>query len=144
MSIFVLSDLHLSTDSKTNKSMEVFGARWTDYTAKLEKNWRAVITDNDQLTYTLIVQNLGNVPIVATDGVIITDVFNPILSNITVVLNGTEIFETTGYTYNTLTGEFATVDGVITVPAATYTQDPITGAITTTPGVTVLTVTGTV
>ena len=104
----------------------------------------AVINDNDQLTYTLIVQNLGNVPIVATDGVIITDVFNPILSNITVVLNGTDIFETTGYTYNTLTGEFATVDGVITVPAATYTQDPITGAITTTPGVTVLTVTGTV
>ena len=47
MSIFVLSDLHLSTDSKTNKSMEVFGARWQDYTAKIEKNWNAVIGDKD-------------------------------------------------------------------------------------------------
>ena len=104
----------------------------------------AVLTDNDQLTYTLIVQNLGNTPIVATDGVVISDVFNPILSNITVLLNGTALAEGTGYTYNSTTGEFATVNGVITVPAATYTQDPTTGAISTTPGVTVLTVTGTV
>ena len=104
----------------------------------------AVINDNEPLTYTLIVQNLSNVPIVATDGVVITDVFNPILSDITVTLNGTGLIETTDYTYNALTGEFATVGGVITVPAATYTQDPVTGAITTTPGVSVLTVTGTV
>lgn len=47
MSIFVLSDLHLSTDSKTNKSMEVFGARWQDYIAKIEKNWNAVVEDSD-------------------------------------------------------------------------------------------------
>ncbi len=47
MSIFVLSDLHLSTDSKTNKSMEVFGARWQDYIAKIEKNWNAVVGEND-------------------------------------------------------------------------------------------------
>ena len=44
----------------------------------------------------------------------------------------------------TASGEFATVNGVVTVPSATYTQDPTTGAITTTPGVAVLTVTGTV
>lgn len=104
----------------------------------------AVLTDNEELTYTLIVQNLGNTPIVATDGVIISDVFNPILTDITVVLNGTELAEGAGYTYNSATGEFSTADGVITVPAATYTQDPVTGAITTTPGVTVLTITGTV
>lgn len=104
----------------------------------------AVLTDNDRLTYTLIVQNLGNTPIVATDGVVISDVFNPILSDITVSLDGTELEEGTGYTYNTDTGEFSTVPGVITVPAASYTQDPTTGAITTTPGVSVLTVTGTV
>ena len=47
MSIFVLSDLHLSLDSKTNKSMEVFGARWVDYIAKIEKNWNAVVGEND-------------------------------------------------------------------------------------------------
>lgn len=102
----------------------------------------AVLSDNDQLTYTLIVQNLGNTPIVATDGVIVSDVFNPILSDITVTLNGTALDEGTGYTYNDTTGEFATLDGVITVPAATYAQDPATGSITTTPGVTVITVTG--
>ncbi len=104
----------------------------------------AVLTDNGQLTYTLIVQNLGNTPIVATDGVIISDLFNPILSDITVTLNGEELAEGTGYSYNEATGEFATLDGVVTVPAATYTQDPDTGAVTTTPGVAVLTITGTV
>jgi uncharacterized repeat protein (TIGR01451 family) len=104
----------------------------------------AVVTDNGQLTYTLIVQNLGNTPIAATDGVILSDQFNPILSDITVTLDGTALAEGTGYTYNATTGAFSTVDGIITVPAATYTQDPTTGAVTTTPGVTVLTITGTV
>ena len=104
----------------------------------------AVVTDNGQLTYTVIVQNLGNTPVASTDGVIISDVFNPILSGITVTLDGTALAEGTGYTYNETTGEFATTDGTVSVPAATYTQDPTTGAITTTPGVTVLTVTGTV
>ena len=104
----------------------------------------AIVTDNGQLTYTIIVQNLGNTPIVATDGVIISDTFNPVLSGITVSLNGAELAEGTGYTYNEATGEFATTDGTVTVPAATYTTDPATGAITTTPGVATLTVTGTV
>ena len=102
----------------------------------------AVLNDNDQLTYTIIVQNLGNTPIVATDGVIISDIFNPILSDITVTLNGVPLEEGTGYTYNAATGEFATLNGVITVPAATYVQDSTNGTVTTTPGVTVLTVTG--
>lgn len=104
----------------------------------------AVVTDNGELTYTIIVQNLGNTPITATDGVIISDTFNPILTNIAVTLNGTPLAENTGYTYNATTGAFATTDGTITVPAATYTADPTTGAITTTPGVATLTVTGTV
>ena len=65
-----------------------------------------------------------------------------VLSDLTVTLNGTELALGTEYTYNAATGEFATVDGVITVPAATYVQDPTTGTITTTPGVAVLTVTG--
>ena len=104
----------------------------------------AILSDNDQLTYTIIVQNLGNTPILATDGVVISDTFNPILSNISVTLGGVALDEGTGYTYDTATGAFATVDGVVTVPAASYTQDPTTGSIATTPGVTVLTVTGTV
>ena len=103
----------------------------------------AVLTDNGQLTYTIIIQNLGNSPIIATDGVTVSDVFNPILSNITVTLNGTELQAGTGYTYDETTGAFATTDGTITVPAATYTQNP-DGSIATTPGVAVITVTGTV
>ncbi|MBO7303637.1 MAG: hypothetical protein J6V09_00235 [Clostridia bacterium] len=102
----------------------------------------AIVNDNDLITYTVIVQNLGNVAVVATDGVVISDVFNPILSDLTVTLDGETLAEGTGYTYNELTGEFATVNGAITVPAATYTVDPESGIITTTPGVTVLTVTG--
>ena len=101
-----------------------------------------VLNDNDNVTYTIIIQNLGNVAIVATDGVVISDVFNPVLSEISVDLNGTALEEGVGYTYNAVSGEFAVVSGVITVPAATYTQDPVTGTITTTPGVSVLTVIG--
>ena len=104
----------------------------------------AVVNDNGQLTYTFIIQNSGNLAALEADNVTVTDTFNPILSNITVTLDGTILTEGTGYTYNTTTGEFATVAGVITVPAATYTQDPTTGAFTTTPGVSVLTITGTV
>lgn len=103
-----------------------------------------VITDNGELTYTIIVQNLGNTPIVATDNVIINDTLNPVLNNIAVTLNGAALAENTGYTYNEATGEFATTNGTITVPAATFTQNPTTGVVTTTPGVAVLTITGTV
>ena len=104
----------------------------------------AVLSDNDQLTYTLIVQNLGNTPIVATDGVIVSDVFNPILSDITVTLNGTALDEGTGYTYNDTTGAFATLSGALPIPGATAVQDPTTGAWTLVPGVATLTVTGVV
>ncbi len=47
MAIFVLSDLHLSTDSSRNKSMDVFGDRWRDYMVKIQKNWNAVVGEND-------------------------------------------------------------------------------------------------
>ncbi len=45
MSLFVIADLHLSSDQ--SKSMEVFGARWADYMNKLEKNWNAVVSQKD-------------------------------------------------------------------------------------------------
>ena len=102
------------------------------------------ITDNGQLTYTIIIQNNGNAPASATDGIIVSDTFNPALSNITVTLNGTPLTEGTGYTYDEATGAFATTDGTVSVPAATYTQDPTTGVWSVTPGTTVLTVTGTI
>ena len=46
MSVFVISDLHLSTNNAT-KSMDVFGARWRDYHKKIEENWKSVVSDQD-------------------------------------------------------------------------------------------------
>lgn len=103
-----------------------------------------VVSDNGQLTYTFIIQNTGNTPIIATDNLTVTDIFNPVLENISVTLNGTTLTLGTGYTYDQTSGEFATLPGIVTVDAATYTQDPDSGLITVNPGVSVLTVTGTV
>ncbi len=47
MSIFVIGDLHLSTNQATNKSMEKFGKRWLGYTEKLRRNWEAVVAPED-------------------------------------------------------------------------------------------------
>ncbi len=46
MSVFAISDLHLSTEN-ISKSMAVFGNRWTDYADKIEKNWRAIVEPSD-------------------------------------------------------------------------------------------------
>lgn len=102
------------------------------------------VTENGQLTYTFTIQNTGNVPVVATDTVVITDTFNPILTGLTVTFNGSTWTEPINYTYSETTGEFATALTQVTVPAATYTQDSTTGVWVTEPGVSVLTVTGTV
>lgn len=102
------------------------------------------VSPSGQITYTFLIQNTGNAAADATTGAVLTDLFNPILSNLTVTLNGTALAEGTGYTYDAATGQFATAAGVITVPAATYTQDAATGVWSVTPGVTTLTVTGTI
>ena len=104
----------------------------------------AVVTENGRITYTFVIQNSGNTEVVATDDAIVRDVFNPILSDLTVTYNGTPWAETVNYTYDETTGTFTTLPGQITVPAATFTQDPVTGIYTIQPGVSVITVTGTV
>ncbi len=104
----------------------------------------ATVGPNGQLTYTFTILNYGNTATIAGDNVVITDEFDPILDPITVTYNGTTWTAGTEYTYNSATGEFQTVAGNITVPAATYTQDPTTGAYSITPGAAVVTVTGTV
>lgn len=45
MSLFVMADLHLSSDK--SKSMEIFGSRWNDYMTKIRKNWTAVVSPED-------------------------------------------------------------------------------------------------
>lgn len=71
--------------------------------------------------------------------------FEKIIKNYFVIsdtYNGNAWTETTNYTYNETTGAFATVAGLITVPAATFAQNAAAGVITTTPGTAVVTVTG--
>ena len=101
-----------------------------------------LVTECGMVTYTLIIQNTGNTPVVATDDLIVTDTFNPILNPISVSFDGVEWTEGVEYTYDETTGEFATLPGAITVPAATYTQNPVTGVFSLTPGVAVITITG--
>lgn len=102
------------------------------------------VTRNSDVTYTFIIQNTGNIAAEASENVAISDIFNPILSNLTVTFNGTEWTEGTNYTYNQLTGLFRTVEGQITVPAAAFEQSPTTGSWIVTPGVSILTVRGTI
>lgn len=102
------------------------------------------VAENGEITYTFIIQNSGNTAVTAQDSAVITDTFNPILSNLSVTFNGDEWAEGTNYSYDELTGLFTTLDGQITVPAATYTQDSENGNFIIEPGVSVLTITGTI
>lgn len=103
----------------------------------------ASVAENGQLTYTFIIQNTGGEEADAGDNIIVSDTFNPILSNITAAVDGVTLTPDE-YSYDEGTGAFATTAGRITVPAATFTQDNATGAWTTDPGTATLTVTGTV
>lgn len=100
------------------------------------------VPENGTLTYTLTLINTGAEP--AQTGVIVTDTFNPILSDIAVTYNGTPWTEGVNYAYDETTGVFTSLDGQITVPAAAYAQDITTGIWTVTPGVAIIRITGTV
>lgn len=102
----------------------------------------AVITENGQLTYTFTLQNTGAAEAGAEAAIQITDLFDPILRDITVTLNGDAWPQAGNYTYDAATGLFSTAAGQITVPAATFVQDETTGVWTAVPGVTSLAVSG--
>ncbi len=102
------------------------------------------VPENGQITYSFVIQNLGNTAAEVGDNVSVTDTFDPILDITAVTLDGTPLTLTTDYTYDAGIGVFTTVPGRITVPAATYEQDDVTGEWVTTPGSVTLTVTGTV
>ena len=101
------------------------------------------VSENGTLTYTITVQNAGNEEVAATDNAVIRDTLDPAITGLTATLDGTLLVENTGYTYDETTGEFATLAGALSVPAATYVQNP-DGTWTVTPGVTTLVITGTV
>lgn len=102
------------------------------------------VAENGTLTYTFLIQNTGNSPATADDLAVITDTFDPTLSDLTVTFNGETWTEPADYTYDETSGVFSSTAGLITVPAATFTQDPTTGVWVTTPGVSTLIITGTV
>lgn len=103
----------------------------------------AVVAENGQLTYTFVIENTGSLAAGAADEAVLTDTFDPKLDPIAVTFNGTLWTEGVQYTYDPDSGRFATLAGRITVPAASYTQNA-DGTWTVKPGVSVLTVTGTV
>ncbi|MBQ9116496.1 MAG: metallophosphoesterase [Clostridia bacterium] len=45
MAIFALSDTHLST--QTDKPMNIFGSRWSDWDKKIVSRWLATVTEED-------------------------------------------------------------------------------------------------
>ena len=130
----VLSDI-IITETVTN-------AQGVNLTITKSLSPQAVV-ENGELTYTFVIQNMGGEVADVTDNVAITDTFNPILNDITVTYNGAA-WPDTNYTYSQLTGLFQTTPGQITVPAATFSQNPTTGQWTVTPGVTTIKVTGTI
>lgn len=102
------------------------------------------VTENGQLTYTFTIQNFGNAEASVEEQIVVTDTFDPILNPITVTYNGEVWTEGDQYTYDQATGAFATVAGNITVPAATYMQDPVSGEWNLLPGESTIVVVGTV
>ncbi len=102
------------------------------------------VSPNGTVTYTFVIENRGNVEITPETNAQITDLFDPILSNISVSYNGITWTEGENYTYNEATGEFATVPGQVVIGSATYAQDPATGIWTLTPATSTLVVTGTI
>ncbi|MBQ8146278.1 MAG: hypothetical protein IJ039_05795 [Clostridia bacterium] len=98
------------------------------------------VSCGDRVIYTFLIQNTGASPLAATDNAVVTDTFNPIISDVTATLNGAPV----EFTYDEATGELATAQGAVTVPGATYTQDLTTGLWSITPGTATLVVTGTI
>lgn len=80
------------------------------------------VPENGTVTYGFLIENRGNTEAVSTDNLVVSDTFDPILAISSVTLDGVLLVEGTDYTYDETTGAFATLPGVITVPAATYAQ----------------------
>lgn len=102
------------------------------------------VAPDGELTYTFVISNSGTEAVTAAANVILNDVFDPALDIASVTFNGAPWTQNTNYTYVPATGTFNTVQGQITVPAATCEQDQTTGAWSVQPGTSTLVITGTI
>lgn len=102
------------------------------------------VVENGTVTYTFVISNNSVAPASATENVVLTDTFNPILTNLVASFNGVTWTEGTNFTYDETTGLFTSINGSITVPGATVVQDQTTGAYTVTPGTSTLVISGTI
>ncbi len=147
----------LALDGEINNTAEITGDGITPVTAEATISAATaadlsiskcvsptVVTENGQLTYTFLIQNIGNTAATTADTIIITDTFDPVLKSLTVAFNGSPWTDGVEYTYNDATGVFSTTTGQITVPAASYEQNPDTGEWFVNPGMSTLIITGTV
>lgn len=128
----------------TLRATETITARQTAELRVTKTLAPTAVKPGEAVTYTFLVENLGATPVTTADAASLTDTFTPALTALTVSYNGGALVLNTDYSYAPATGEFATVPGRVTVPAAAYTQDAATGAWTAEPGEAVLTVTGTI
>ena len=103
----------------------------------------AAVSAGDTLTYTFLIENYGNAPITAADGVVMNDTFSPRLSGLTVTWDGAAWTAPANYSYDAATGVFASAAGAVTLPAAACAQGP-DGTWTVTPGSATLVISGTV
>ena len=102
----------------------------------------ASVEENGIVTYTFVIQNSGSTAATTADDIIFSDVFDPILSGLTAEFNGIPWTEGTEFTYDETTGTFTSSAGQIDVPAAEFTQDPVTGAWSIQPGISTIVITG--
>lgn len=94
----------------------------------------------EELTYVFDIYNYGNIP---ANNVVLTDRFEPALSDIAVSVNGVSIpDEDFSYVNGVLTLPAAGSDYEITVPAATFERNDTTGEYEITPGQIQIIVTG--
>ena len=102
----------------------------------------AAVEENGEVTYTFIIQNFGTASAEAADNVVFSDSFTPALSGLTAEFNGTPWVSGTNYAYDPDTGVFTSLDGEVTVPAASFSQSDTTGVWSVQAGVSTLVIKG--
>lgn len=103
---------------------------------------REVIRDQP-MAYTFTIYNYGASVVNKEKPLILTDKFTPRLNITGVYVGHTALERNVGYTYDAM-GNFATKPNVLSVPAATFTYNAKTHLYSVMPGMTIVTVNGTI